>query len=252
MFNLAVQLYSLREQAKLGMADVLKLVANFGFKGVEPAGFGDLTMADFKRATDDLGLEICSSHGPWCSSMDQINAVVDTAGFLGLKTACCGFGPNEFKDLDAIKATAERVNQMQSKLAESGITLFQHNHAWEFERIDGKLKYETYAALAPNVKFELDVYWSTNHGKECGVEMTRLFRDRTILLHIKDGVFHPDIPQLPLGQGKLPIVDVLKAADQSKVKWVVVELDNCVIDMYRGIKMSYQFMASTGLCAGKK
>ncbi len=252
MYNLAVQLYSLREQAKLGMTDVLKLVAGFGYKGVEPAGFGDLSVAEFKRIADDLGLEICSSHGPWCRSVEMLPEVIDTLGQLGLRTACCGFGPDDFKDLDAIKRTAELVNAMQEKLAAAGITLFQHNHFWEFERLNGELKYEIFARLAPKVRFELDAYWSANFGQECAVENTRKFRDRIILLHIKDGVLQRDIPLLPLGSGKLPIPEILKAADPALVRWVVVELDDCVIDMYRGIKMSYNYMTSTGLCAGNR
>lgn len=250
MFKLGVQLYSLREQAKLGMTNVLKMVANFGYKGVEPAGFGDLSAKEFKRIVTDLGMEISSSHGPWCRSLDDVPKAIETMGELGLTTACCGFGPADFADRDAIKRTADLVNPIQEKLAAAGITLFQHNHYWEFERLDGELKYEIYAKLAPKVKFEIDSYWSSNFGAESAPEMLKLFRDRTILLHIKDGSLCRDLNLMPLGTGKLPIPDILRVADPKLVKWVIVELDNCVCEMYNGIGMSYKYMTGTGLCAG--
>ena len=61
---LSVQLYSLREYAKTDFVQVLKKVAAIGYKAVEPAGFFDLSPAEFKKIIDDLGLEMHSSHRP--------------------------------------------------------------------------------------------------------------------------------------------------------------------------------------------
>jgi len=250
MFQIGVQLYSLRDQAALGFVDVLKMVANMGYKGVEPAGLYGMTPKEFKKIVNDLGMEITSSHGPWLRSVDEVDQAVQTLGEMGLNTACCGFGPNDFKDMDAIKKTADLVNAIGDKLAKHKITLFQHNHAWEFDMVNGKLAYEIYAEMCPNVKFEMDCYWSANYGKVDPVAVMKQFRDRVILVHMKDGTFDGDIPMLPLGTGKLPIPAILKEVDQTKVKWVIVELDNCVIDSYRGIKKSYIYMTKNGICQG--
>ena len=49
--KLAVQLYTLRREAeKFGMPYVLKAVADIGYMGVEPAGWGGMTPQDFKKA----------------------------------------------------------------------------------------------------------------------------------------------------------------------------------------------------------
>ncbi len=252
MFQTAVQLYSFRDQCAKDFVDILKLVAIIGFKGVEPAGFFDLKPREFKKIVNDLGMEVCSAHGPWCRSAEQIPEIIDTLGELGLSTVVCGFGPNEFKDLDAIKRTADMVRDWQEKFEKANITLFQHNHAWEFNLVDGRIAYEIYAELVPKLMFEMDCYWSANYGKVDPVEVMRKFRNRTILIHMKDGVLDPDIPQLPLGSGKLPIPQILAEADPARVKWVIVELDNCVIDMYRGIKKSYQYLTRNGLTLGNR
>ena len=252
MFQTAVQLYSFRDQCAKDFVDMLKLVAIIGFKGVEPAGFYNLSPKEFRKIVNDLGMEVCSAHGPWLRSVEMIPEAIDTLGELGLKTAVCGYGKADFKTLDDIKRTAELTNAMQEKLEAAGITLFQHNHYWEFDMVGDRLAYDIYAELCPKVKFELDCYWSANFGKVNPVEVMKRFRDRTILVHMKDGVLDPDIPMLPLGSGKLPIPEILAAVDPKLVKWVIVELDNCVIDMYRAMKKSYQYLTTSGLTVGNR
>ena len=261
---LSVQLYSLRTRAEKDFAAVLKDVADMGYKGVEPAGFWNIRPSQLKKIVEDLGMKIYSSHSPWCNG-NNIGECMDIADMLGLKTIVCGYGPDDFKDMDAIKRTAERTNVMQEKLAANGYTLFQHNHYWEFERIDGKIKYETYAELAPTVKFEMDCFWSTNKGSEDAVEMLKKFADRTILIHMKDGICQQQannagmvnglldmkIDLLPLGTGTLPIKDLVANAPES-VETIVVELDYCNIDMTEAIAKSYKFMTENKLALGNK
>ncbi len=257
MLPISVQLYSLRSMMQEGyekedFLQVLKWVAAVGYKGVEPAGLFGYTPKEFKAITDDLGLQISSAHSPWFRNLDQTQQMIDDLGAMGLKTACCGWGPNEYKDLDAIKKTAELYNQMQAAMEKAGITLFAHNHAWEFAKVDGRLAYDIFVELAPKAKFELDVYWSANFGANDPAAMVTKFRDRTILLHLKDGTQAKDINMLPLGSGKMDIPKIIGALDPNICKWIIVELDNCCIDMNVAIKKSYRYMVSNGLAAGNK
>ena len=261
---LSVQLYSLREYAEKDFVSVLKRVAEIGYKGVEPAGFWNLRPSEMKKMVEDLGMKIYSSHSPWANPWN-LGECMEIADILGLKRVVCGYGPDDFKDLDTIKATAEKTCRMQEFLAANGFELFQHNHYWEFERIDGKLKYDIYAELCPNVKFEIDSFWSTNKGTEDPVEMLKRFADRTVLLHMKDGVcsqkaaggetvnglLDMKIDLMPLGTGSLPIKDIVAAAPAS-VETIVVELDYCDTEMFKAIEMSYKFMTENGIAAGNK
>jgi len=266
---LSVQLYSLRDDSKTreDFVNVVKRVADIGFQGVEPAGLHDIPPAEFKKLLDDLGLKIFSSHSPWARNPGGVSEIVDTLGALGLKTCVCGYGPDEFKDLDAIKATAENTNKIIEKLKPAGITLFQHNHYWEFERIDGTLKYDIYRQLCPEVKYQIDCFWSTNKGAEDPVAMLKRFAKDTILIHMKDGVCRQQaavdgmknglldmkIDLMPLGTGELPIKDLVANAPK-QVSTIIVELDYVAegLDMWESIEKSYRFMTSNGLGAGNK
>lgn len=252
MKPISVQLYSLRKEAELDFVGVLKRVAAIGYKGVEPAGFWNLTPKELKKIVTDLGMEISSSHSPWVKP-DNLNQVIEVAGELGIDLVACGFGPDDFKNLEAIKATAEKVNGMQEKLAQAGLTLFQHNHYWEFERLNGRIMYDIYAELCPKVKFELDTYWAANFGKENAPEQVKKFKDRCVLLHIKDGMFDKENNvMVAVGSGKNDIKGIVAAADEKVTRWLVVELDSCATDMFEAVEQSYKYMISNKLASGNK
>ena len=261
---ISVQLYSLRELAKQDFVSVLKKVADIGYVGVEPAGFWDLTPQEFLKIIDDLGLKMFSSHSPW-ARINNLDETMETASILGLKKIVCGYGADDFKDMDSIKKTAENTCIMQEKLAQNGFTLFQHNHDYEFQRIDGRLKYEIYRELCPKVKYQMDCFWSTCLGKEDPVEMLKLFKDDIISIHMKDGVseqkvsgndmvngiLERKVDLMPLGTGTLPIKDLVKEIPDA-VDTIIVELDFCNIDMMTAIEQSYKYMTENGLAKGNK
>ena len=252
---LAVQLYSLRDVAEKDFVGVLKKVADIGYQAVELAGLWGISPGEFIKIIDDLGLKMFSSHTPWARSTD-LGEVMETAGLLRLDKVVCGYGSEDFEDLDAIRRTADLTNEMQEILAQNGLGLFQHNHAFEFERLGGKLKYEIYAELCPNVQFQNDVFWSTNFGVENAVEMLNLFADRTVLIHLKDGLKAKSAKtgkaeMRALGSGELDIKAIIANLPE-KVDSIVVELDYCNIDMIEAIEMSYKYMIENGLAAGNK
>ena len=251
---LSVQLYSLREEAKDNFKAVLEFIAETGFKGVEPAGFNGMTPKEFRSTVDDLGMVISSSHGPWAGP-ENLNEVIDVAGELGVDLVACGFGRDNFKDMEAIKATAEAVNGMVEVLSKAGLTLFQHNHSWEFEDIDGRIKYDIYAELCPGVKFQIDAYWAANHGSLNPAEQVAKFKDRMPLLHIKDGPLKPDAPMTAFGEGVMDIPSVLAAADPGILRWVIVELDRIdggIPEMREAIAKSYRYMIENDLAEGNR
>jgi sugar phosphate isomerase/epimerase len=263
MRDIGVQLYSLREDSEKDFPGVLKFVAETGYKAVEPAGLYGLTPKEFKKMCDDLGLRIASSHGLGLGTVADVPRVVDMLGDLGLKVAVFSFRAPAFADLDAIKRTADLVNEIQAALARQGVTLVQHNHYFEFERIDGELKYDIYARLCPEVKFQLDTFWAGNFGAEDPAEMVRHFAARTVSLHLKDGFFESDrskwkpvngkidrgLKLHPLGEGGMDVPAVVAAAPET-VDTLIVELDYCVIDMREALRRSYRYLTENRLAAG--
>jgi sugar phosphate isomerase/epimerase len=250
MKPISLQLYTLRDRSEKDFPGVIKAVGDMGYCGVEPAGFYGLSPAELRRIVEDNGMVVSSSHGPWASP-ENLPEVIDTAAALGVELVSSGFGPEDFATKDAIKRTAERVNGMAATLAEAGLTLFLHNHYWEFEMLDGRLKYDLFAELAPTVSFEIDTYWAANFGANDPVAIVKKFAPRAPLLHIKDGPLTKDQPMLAVGKGKMPTRKVIEAADAAVLRWLVVELDACATDMLQAVRDSYDWLTREGLARGR-
>ena len=139
---IGVQLYSVRDDSTKDFLGVLKRIASLGYKLVEPAGLYDIRPREFRKIIQDLGMDMVSSHTPWVASINNVGECMDIADELGLKRVVCGYGPEQFKDLDSIKRTAENTTRVYEILQRNGYELFQHNHWFEFNRFDGRLAYE--------------------------------------------------------------------------------------------------------------
>jgi len=247
----SVQLYSLREASAKDFPAVISAVGDIGYAGVEPAGFYGLKPRELRKLVEDLGMQISSSHGPWATT-DNLDEVIETAGELGVDLVSSGFGQEEFKDMDAVRRTAEKVNLMDERLRAAGLTLFLHNHWWEFEKIGDRLKYDVFAELAPRVCFELDTYWAANFGAVDPAAVLKRHARRTPLLHIKDGPLVKDKPMVAVGRGKMSFRPILSAADPAVLRWLVVELDSCATDTLQALKESYDWLVGQGMAIGRK
>jgi len=100
MKPIALQLYSLREQAKGDFVGVLKAVAEMGYVGVEPAGLHGMAAEEVREVLDDLGLVCCSMHGPF-PTKENVNQRVDEAAALGTDLIISGLGPKDFETGEA-------------------------------------------------------------------------------------------------------------------------------------------------------
>lgn len=252
--KLGVQLYTLRAEAeKFGLSYVLKAISDIGYMVAQPAGFFDFTgkPRELKAALNDYGLELAPCSMPL--KLDAINEAIDLAGELGLTQVIAGFyNAERFKDMDAIKRTADEVNALIEKLEPAGVSLVQHNHAWEFEMLDGRLKYDIYLEMCPKVLVELDAYWSQNYGANDPVEMMRHLYEKTVLIHMKDGTGTHEASHIrPLGEGFLDIRGILEAAPET-IDNVIVELDHSPYNQIVALQKSYDYMVGAGLGIGYK
>ena len=250
MKPISVQLYALRSDSEKNFDAVLENIADIGYLGVEPFNLFGKQPEEFKRQVEDLGMQVSSSHFPWANRA-SVSEVVETIQALGLNRAAAGFGPDDVKDSESVKKTIDTVNELTSQLGKHDISLFLHNHYWEFEPVDGVLPYHALYDQCPEVQFEVDTYWAANFGAcDPAVEVSRV-KDRAPLLHIKDGPNERGKSHVAVGSGVLDIPGIIKAADPNVLEWVIVELDACDSDMLEAIRGSHQYLTQEKLAQGK-
>jgi sugar phosphate isomerase/epimerase len=248
---ISVQLYSVRDAAAKDFPATLKKIADMGYVGVEFAGLHGHSAQDIAKLIKNLGMVASSAH-VGMPSKENINQLVEEAKTLGYKYLITGFGPDDMKTADSVKACAEKFASATTLVKPHGLTLGMHNHWWEFDRqFDGKTPYEIIMNTAPDLASELDIYWSTKGGADT-VKVVKTWAKRIPLLHVKDGDLTEKIVHKAVGEGKVKIKPIVTTADPKSLQWLIVELDNCDTDMLEAVEKSYKWLVANGLAEGRK
>lgn len=193
--QIGLQLYSVHQD----MSDVevsLQKVADAGYNVVETLGSPDcfgMPAADFKALCDAKGLRIVSTHTSIGMDPNDEEGVMNRwrAVFEGLKTMgakyCVipGFGLGS--NLDELQGVCDYFNKVGKLAKEYGLLLGYHNHAHEYNVMDGQVIWEYMVEHTDPecVFFQMDVYWTTRGGKN-PVDYLKKYPDRIKMLHIKD------------------------------------------------------------------
>ena len=193
--QIGLQLYSVNQDMKDVDASLAK-VAAAGYNVVEtlrsPQCFG-LPAEEFKALCDKHGLKIVSTHHSIgmdpekeAEIMEQWKEVFKGLNVMGAKYCVIpSFKLGE--TIEDLKAVCDYFNKVGALAKEYGLKLGYHNHAFEYEVVDGQVKWEYMIENTDpeSVFFQMDVYWTTQGGK-CPVEYLKKYPERIKMLHIKD------------------------------------------------------------------
>lgn len=236
----SLQLYTLRNAVAEDLPGTIRKVKEVGFTQVEPYNFV-ATAAELGAALAENGLTAPTGHAPLLSQ-DQ-DQIFTAAKDLGIATVIDPYLPAEhWQTAGDIQSTAAKLNAAAKKGAKYGIRVGYHNHAWELESsVEGQTALEYFAGLLdPEVVLEVDTYWAAVGGQDPAGLLERL-GDRVKFIHIKDGPLTTDTKaQLPAGQGKIAVWDVIGAAQSLEVG--VVEFDDYSGDIFDGIAQSLAYL----------
>lgn len=222
---IALQLYSLRDDAAKDFPGVLKAVAEMGYEGVEFAGYGGLSASELKKMLDDLGLKVAGSHVAFNLLDKEFNQVVDFNLEIANKYLICPSAPRDLvQEADGWKSFATRMTEIGKKAREQGLQLGYHNHSWEFETIDGEYVLDIFFENADPeaVIAELDLGWVFHAGVD-PVTYLQKYEGRCPLIHVKD--FKKDGPQTEVGTGDIDLAGIVKAAKKLNVEWYIIETE---------------------------
>lgn len=246
---IALQLYSVREDAARDFVAVLDRISRIGYAGVEPAGLHGMAPRELRARLDDLGLQVSSLHGAMPDE-ENLDDIVETAKTLGYTRHVSGFGSESFADRASILAAAETAQKAAELLAPAGLTLNIHNHWWEFEAsADGMSGHRLFMEAAPDVYAQIDTYWVKVGGGDPAA-VVAAYGHRAPLLHIKDGPGNREAAMTAVGQGTVDWPTVLGSATDA-TEWLIVELDRCDGDMMQAVTDSYSYLVQSGFGRGR-
>ena len=238
--QVALELYTVRDETARDFAGTLRRVAQIGYRGVEFAGYGNLTAQEMSALLAETGLLPVSTHLGLDALQDsQLEASMRYCLDIGCSFIVLPWLANEWRTREGMQALAPRLNAIGQRCQEHGITFAYHNHDFEFTRVDGiyLLDYLLQATDASLVKIELDVYWVAYAGLD-PVSYLHTLGNRVVLLHLKD--MAADRSMTEVGKGMLDMQQICAFA-QNRGLWGIVEHDHPQIPSLESAKISLEY-----------
>lgn len=249
--EIGLQLYSLREDIKGNVAGILEQVAAIGFKNLEAANYSDgkiygMSPAAIKKMVSDLGMTMQSAHvgGPGdfqganhAAAMDWWKQAAEAHAAVGAEFLIKPSMPKP-DTLKELEMWCNYYNQVGAIAKANGLVFGFHNHAREFEKIEGQVMYDFMLENTDPDLFcmELDVYWATKGGYD-PVDYLKKYKGRFPLLHIKD--------EEEIGQsGEMDFKPIFKAAYAQGMKGYYVEVERYNHEPIKSVAMSYDYLAA--------
>lgn len=253
---LGAQLYTLRSVLPDDPRGVLEGLAKIGYTEVEVL---QLAFAEQKDLLAELGLKPVSMHLDASvilggeAKAGELDAALEMAAEGGLSYAVMPWvGPEARGGVEMYKKLAESLQAAGEKTKALGMEFAYHNHAFEYEPMEGTTPLEILLSGtdAETVQLELDLFWVRIAGEDPVAELKR-HAGRVPLLHLKDPPagrepqYHekvePDVFR-EVGNGSIDFAAVLQTAQEIGVKHYFVEQDQTPGDPLESLTQSYEHL----------
>jgi len=253
--SIGVQLYTVRTVLPQKPAETLNAIRAIGYQEIEATYAGldkiwpAITASGLKPVSIHLDSTMVTKGNP-----DDLARALDQLKQRGFTYAVFPYlPPAERGGLDVIKGVADKLNMAGEKCRAAGLTLCYHNHAFEFEPMEGTTPFQVMMDRTDKklVGLEMDVFWVSVAGHD-PAELLQKLKGRVPLLHCKDKatgtevIYKETVPRTTfkeVGSGVLEWPKVLKAAAAAGVAHYFVEQDQTPGDPVDSLKQSFGFLS---------
>jgi len=203
----------------------LARVAKIGYREVEFAGYFDRSPQQVRAVLDRLRLDAPAAHVSFESIEVGWDAVLHMARLVGHRYVVVAWIPEERRrSLDDWKRIAERLNQAGTACRAAGLQFAYHNHAFEFDPLEGRRPYDVLLDATDTglVQLELDLYWITKGGADPFAYFAR-FPGRFPMVHVKDMTARGEM--VDVGKGAIDWRRIFAQANEAGIQHYFVEHD---------------------------
>lgn len=271
--KIGYQIYSAREDAAKDLLSVLKKVKEYGYDGVEFAGFYGLEATQVKAMLDEAGLVAISHHVPFAAMREDIDKVIRDNLTIGCRYVAIPFLDEDLRpgtpNFSGVIADAYRFG---AKMKAAGLTLLYHNHDFEFVKVSGQygLDFLYSAVPADLLQTEIDCCWVKYAGEDPAAYVAK-YAGRCDIVHLKDYVGRKvegknpyaligekentaeadtNVPFefRPVGFGCQNVPEIIESAKKAGAEWFIVEQDQpWQKTALENAKMSIDYLRSIGM-----
>ena len=268
----AVQLYSVRDDAAANLEATLAAVRDMGYDGVEFAGMYSYKPEEIRALCEKYSLTPISAHVPLDDMAADPEGVIGAYAVIGVKYIAVPYLQEERRPGSAgWEGTIADIKRCAEVAKEKGILMLYHNHDFEFVKLDGEYALDIlYSTISEDLlATEIDTCW-VNVAGENPADYIRKYTGRSPVVHLKDfykagekaeGMYEligikpegetaseESFGFRPVGHGLQDIPSILAASVDAGAQWVVVEQDRPALGLtpMESIKTSREYLKSQG------
>lgn len=252
--GIGLQLYSVRDAMKEDPVATIEKVGAMGYDFVESAGYNDgmiygMEPAAFKELVEKNGMVYRGAHtgqaipdsGSWKTLMPWWDKCIAAHKEAGVEYIVQPFmGGTGYASLAGLADYCEYFNAVGEKCNAAGIRFGYHNHAGEFQELEGETIYDYMLQHTDpeKVMFQLDIYWIYEGGAD-PLAYFEEYPGRFVSLHIKD--------EKELGEsGEIDFMPVLEKEAQAGTKYNVVEVEKYSYEPIVSVEKSLEYLKEIG------
>jgi Sugar phosphate isomerases/epimerases len=268
--SVAVQVYSVRDDAEKDFRGTMEQIKEMGYEGVELAGLYGYAPEEIRDILKETGLTAVSAHVPYLELIGDMEETIDKYITIGCSYIAVPYLTEEYRPgTDKFAEVVENIQKIGELCKKKNIILLYHNHDFEFDKMpDGRYALDyIYETVSPEyLQTEIDTCWVKVSGVD-PAEYVRKYTDRAPVVHLKDFVGERSKNMYKLigideeekqeeevfqfravGYGKQDFPSILKASEEAGAKWVVVEQDaHYENTALQDIKLSREYLKGLGL-----
>lgn len=243
-YPIGCQVYPVRDMLVKDFDGTLRQIAGMGYRSIEmcsPQGYKfenlmAMKPGEIREKIHAAGLTCDSCHFGTRELRENLSERIGYAKELGLKQMIlASFGLRKDATLGDWTKAAEELNRIGEQTLKAGLQTGFHNHAMEFEKLDGVLIYDkllsTFDPKLVKLQFQVSVI---SQGYEAADYFTK-YPGRFVSIHLQD--WSPsDKKQVAIGKGAVDWKKLFAAAKKAGVKNYYVELNP------DQMKESYEFL----------
>ncbi len=246
----ALQVYSIREEAEQDFAKAMQEVKKMGYDGVELAGLYGHSPEEIRDILSETGLIPISAHVSYQEFQRDMQGTVHNYAVIGCKYVAIPNLPEKQRyGSEHFEEFMKNIPAISQACREAGITLLYHNHDFEFRKTeDGEyvLDYMYRIHGGEVLQVELDTCWTKFAGEEPAAYMKK-YAGRLPIVHLKDYSLEKGFEFRAVGKGILDFPAILEQAAAGSSEWVVVEQDgHPQYSAMEDARLSREYLSSQG------
>ncbi|MEQ7219381.1 sugar phosphate isomerase/epimerase [Vagococcus fluvialis] len=218
---ISLQLWSVQDACQENFEEVLTKVKEYGYDGVEFAGYYDYSAEELKKILADLSLKVSGAHISFEALRDDFEKTINFEKEIGNQAVIV-----PYMGADSLEEWTEKIlalKEIAKKVNSEGLVLGYHNHAHEIMDIPDVNILEKMVEMIPDIQLEVDTYWLSYAGVDV-LAWLKKYQKNIKWLHLKDMlVTGEEKESTEIGQGILPIESYLNWAKNANLEWVVIE-----------------------------